>query len=229
MSLSAESLQNSDPQLKDLPYEQFSKVVSDEDINKAKAGLEAAGHVAVVVSTREEALEYIKKTIPKDASVMNAGSTTLGEIGLNDYLKTQTEWKNLHAEILAEADHAKQAELRRLSSTADWFLSSVTAVSHQGDITVVDLTGSRVGPFAFSAGHVLIVVGANKIVPTYEDAVKRTEQYCLPLESARVRIAYAAMGVKASKINNFLAIRGSNPWGVPGRIQVVIVKEALGF
>lgn len=50
---------------------------------------------------------------------------------------------------------------------------------------------------------VIVVVGANKIVPTYADAVKRTEEYCLPLESARVRVAYAAMGVKASSINNF--------------------------
>jgi hypothetical protein len=92
--------------------------------------------------------------------------------------------------------------------------------------TVCDLTGSRVGAFNYAAGNLLIVIGSNKIVPTYDDAVKRTYDYCLPIESARVRIAYK---VPASAVNNFVAIRGPNPWGAPGRIHVVIVKEALGF
>ena len=142
-------------------------------------------------------------------------------------MKTQKNgWKNLHEEILAEKDQAKAAVLRRESMTADYFLSSVTAVTEEGDITVCDLTGSRVGAFNYAAGNLLIVIGSNKIVPTYDDAVKRTYDYCLPIESARVRIAYK---VPASSINNFVAIRGPNPWGAPGRIHVVIVKESLGF
>lgn len=121
----------------------------------------------------------------------------------------QHGWDNLHGKILAEADQAKAAKLRREASLADYFLSSVCAVTEQGDLIVVDLTGSRVGPFAYDAQKVVVVVGANKITKDYDTAVKRTYEYCLPLESARVRVAY---GVPASSINNFVALRGPNPW-----------------
>ncbi len=94
-------------------------------------------------------------------------------------MKTQQNgWKNLHEEILAEKDQAKAAALRRQSMTADYFLSSVTAVTEEGDITVCDLTGSRVGAFNYAAGNLLIVIGSNKIVPTYDDAVKYVLRAC---------------------------------------------------
>ena len=113
--------------------------------------MEAHGHKAFVVNTKEEALELLKTHIPKGASVHNASSTTLvqisfvqkilisfqAEIGFVDYLKTQTEWDNLHGKVLAEADQAKAADLRRKASTADYFLSSVSAVTENGEIVCV--------------------------------------------------------------------------------------------
>jgi L-lactate utilization protein LutB len=224
-SLSA--LRTTDSAIANLAYDVYGKTASDEQIERAKKALEAKTHKVSVVSSKQEAVDLIAKSIPAGASIMNAGSRTLIEIGLTEYLKTQQHgWKNLHEEILAEKDQAKAAALRRQSMTADYFLSSVTAVTEEGDITVCDLTGSRVGAFNYAAGNLVIVIGSNKIVPTYDDAVKRTYDYCLPIESARVRIAYK---VPASAVNNFVAVRGPNPWGAPGRVHVVIVKEALGF
>jgi hypothetical protein len=228
MAHSAESLYKSDPTLKDLPFH-YSKPASHEAVEKTKKALEAKSHKVTVVNNKHEALEAIKKIIPKGASVMNAGSTTLQEIGFVDYLKTQTEWDNLHGKILAEPDHVKQAELRRQALLADYYLSSVSGLTEDGEFTACDLTGTRVGAFIQAAGHVLLVVGSNKIVKDLQEANNRQEHYCLPLESARARIAYAAMGVKGSSINNAVAIRGPNPWGTPGRYHVIIVQESLGF
>lgn len=67
----------------------------------------------------------------------------------------------------------------------------------------MDATGSRVGPFSFSADNVVIVIGSNKITPTQAEAVARAKNYQLPMESARARVAYAAMGVQGSAINNY--------------------------
>ena len=39
--------------------------------------MEAKGHKVTVVNTAAEALETLKTTVPKGASVMNSGSTTL--------------------------------------------------------------------------------------------------------------------------------------------------------
>ncbi len=84
----------------------------------------------------------------------------------------------MHADVLAETDPAKQAELRRKSMGADYFLSSVTAVTTDGIMTVVDASGSRVGGFNFAAGHVVVVIGSNKIVDNYEEVQER-KIYCL--------------------------------------------------
>jgi len=226
MSESALHFFQSDEQLKDIDFAKYQTVPSNEAIHHAKAALEAKNHKVTIVETRAEALEAVKNAVPKGASVMNAGSVTLSEIGLTEHLKHQSEWVNLHEQILAEKDQQKAADLRRHSITADYFFSSVCAVSETGDFVVVDLTGSRTGAFSFSAGHLVLVVGANKIVPTYEDAVARAHNFCLPMESARVRVAYK---VPASSINNFVAIRGGNPWGAPGRFHLIIVKEVLGY
>lgn len=71
-----------------------------------------------------------------------------------------------------------------------------------------------------------MVVGANKVVKDIEAARKRQQEYCLALESARVRVAY---GIPASSINNTIEINGANPFAAPGRFIVVIVEESLGF
>ena len=46
---------------------------------------------------------------------------------------------------------------------------------------------------------------------------------------SNINKAYAAMGVKASTINNVVEIRGANPWGAPGRFHIILVKESLGY
>jgi L-lactate utilization protein LutB len=178
-----------------------------------------------VVDTPKEALKAIKKMIPEGASVMNASAITFEEIGLTDVLKEGKHgWKNLHAEVLAESDQGKAAELRRLASVADYWLSSVSAVSEDGDLVLADLTGTRVSGF-FSAKSVVVVVGAQKIVPTYSDAAKRTKKFTLAVESARVRVVYKA---PASNVSNFVAIRSGNPYA-PNRIHVIIVNDFLGY
>jgi len=199
-------------------------------VKKTKAAIESKGHKATVVKDRAEALEAIKKLIPKGSSVLNGGSTTLGEIGFVDYLKGETPWNNLHTPILAEKDMGKQSELRRKAITAaDYYLSSVSAVTVTGEFIACDLTGTRVGSFTHAASNVVLVVGSNKIVQDLEAARARQRDYCLPLESARVRIAYAAMGVKASQINNSLEITSGNPFAPPGRYHVILVNESLGY
>jgi len=124
----------------------------------------------------------------------------------------------------------KQSELRRKAITStDYYLSSVSAITVTGEFIVCDLSGTRVGSFTQAASNVILVIGANKIVKDLAAARERQSNYCLPLESGRVRIAYAAMGVKASQISNSLEISSGNPFGAPGRFHVILVNESLGY
>eukprot|EP01116_Phalansterium_solitarium_P004496 TRINITY_DN15514_c0_g1_i1.p1 TRINITY_DN15514_c0_g1~~TRINITY_DN15514_c0_g1_i1.p1 ORF type:complete len:257 (+),score=25.78 TRINITY_DN15514_c0_g1_i1:91-771(+) len=196
-----------DISLRGINIEKYQKPASDDAIFRTVDALKKNSHTVEVVNGRYDALAAIKKFIPEGASVLNAASTTLAEIGFVSHLKMQSKWRNLHAEILAVTDQAKQAELRRkVGGTADYFVSSVNAITEDGEIVVVDWSGTRTGPIVSSPGKVVIVVGANKLVPTYRDAKRRTKKMSLPFESARSRIAYGMMGVTGSQNNNFGAL-----------------------
>lgn len=127
---------------------------------------------------------------------------------------------------MAETDYAKQGELRRtIGATVDYYLTSVAAVSEDGLLVHGDLSGSKVGGVAFGAGNVIVLAGSNKIVKDEKEAHKRTHEFAWAAESARARDAY---GVPASAVVNYEVIRKANPFN-PNRIQVVLVKDVLGF
>lgn len=72
------------------------------------------------------------------------------------------------------------------------------------------------------AGHVILVIGDQKIVSDVAAGIRRIWEYSLPLEDWRAREVYGL----PSGFNNILIINRS----VPGpRITVILVRERLGF
>ncbi|KAG0036674.1 hypothetical protein BGZ82_003888 [Podila clonocystis] len=219
-------LTKSDPKVAHLAGNHYSKPASAERVNAAKAGLEKNGFKVHVVNTRADAFETLKHLIPAGVSINNAHSTSLEEIGFITYIKGKTPWNNIHGTIVAEADAGKQAELRRkLSSTVDYYLTSVAAITEDGKLVHGDLSGSKVEGVAFGAGKVIVVAGSNKIVKDQAEAFKRLHEHAHELESARVRIAY---GLPASAVSNMSVINQASPFNKE-RIHVVIVNDALGY
>ncbi len=86
----------------------------------------------------------------------------------------------MHNLIRAENDDKKRADLRRKSVTADYFISGANAIARTGEIVACDASGSRVGAWPFAAGHLILVVGVNKIVPSLNDALNRVQGVCVP-------------------------------------------------
>lgn len=129
---------------------------------------------------------------------------------------------NLHESIFAESDPKKQAELRRKAVTADYFLASVNAVAETGELFACDASGSRVGAFPYAAGHLILVSGVNKIVPTWDDGIRRLREFAFPLEDKRAREAYET----PSNVSKIVVIEKEF---TPGRIHLILVKEKLGF
>ncbi|KAF9314430.1 hypothetical protein BG006_003940 [Podila minutissima] len=209
-------LTTSDAKVAHLAGNHFSKPASAERVSAAKAGLEKNGFKVHVVNTRADAFETLKHLIPAGASI----------IGFITYIKGQTPWNNIHGTIIAEKDAGKQAELRRkLSSTVDYYLTSMAAITEDGKLVHGDLSGSKVEGVAFGAGTVIVVAGSNKIVKDQTEAFKRLHEHALGLESARVRIAY---GLPASAVSNMMVINQPSPFNKE-RIHVVIVNDSLGY
>jgi len=201
----------------------WNSLPSDEVIEQTMKALEGRGIKVVVAENARDALAILKKVIPDGAEVMNGSSTTLIEIGFEDYIQgDQSGWKMIHKVITAENNDDKRAELRRKSVAADYFISSANAVARTGEIVACDATGSRVGAWPFAAGHLILVVGINKIVPDLEDAFKRIRQYAYPLENARAKRAYGIPSIIGKCV---ILSHERNE----GRVFLILVREALGY
>jgi hypothetical protein len=113
-------------------------------------------------------------------------------------------------------------EIWRLMSAPEVMVGSVHAVTETGSLVVASATGSQLPAYAGGAGHVIWIVGAQKVVPDLSTALRRIEDHCLPLESARVR----ATSGEASAVNRILILNAEPD---PGRGTVLLLREAIGF
>jgi NADH dehydrogenase FAD-containing subunit len=215
--------------------EKFGKKAEKEAIETTKAALTAKAFKVTLVKSKIEALRVLIGLCDANKSYGQSASTTLQEIGWMTYLKEHPNvWgRNFKADAVAaiqKQDFAGSAEANRLGLSADVFVTSCAALTEAGEIVAADETGTRTGAFAHTAGNLVVVVSGNKIVPDMATAMERVRDWCLPLESARVRVAYKAVGIQASKITNLVTLRGANPFGTPQRVHVILISdEVLGF
>ncbi|MEK7145374.1 MAG: lactate utilization protein [Patescibacteria group bacterium] len=202
----------------------YETVPPKKIIEKTAQAIRERGVEVFVVSNKKAALEKIKSLISKNQTVMNGSSTTLDEIGFTEYLKSGShKWQNLHESIMKEPDQQKGLLMRRQALLADYFLGSVNAIAQTGELVAADAYGSRVGAYPFAAGHVVLVAGAQKVVPTLAKAIKRVRDYVLPLESERVKKAY---GMPGSMVGKMFILEKEM---FPKRTYLVLVEEKLGY
>jgi hypothetical protein len=125
---------------------------------------------------------------------------------------------------LSEKDPKEQAKLRRMSVVSDYYLGSVHAAAETGELVIVSNTGSQLPHIVYTSPNVIFVVGANKIMPTLEEARKRVAEYVVPLEDKRL------MGVYNSHthLSKEVIFHYENPM-MGRKVRVIFVNEKLGF
>jgi hypothetical protein len=193
-------------------------------VRKTIEALKSRGVHVEFLDNKEDALKRLTEFIPAGVDVMVGSSTTLNEIGFVDLLKSgKHQWNNLKDKIVSEKDPQKQAELRKKSILANYFLGSVQAVTQSGEVITASNTGSQLAPYAFSSNNVVWVVGTQKIVLNLEEGLRRVHEYCLPLEDQRLKQA----GFKGCEIGKILI---SEKETLPFRnVTLFFVNEKLGF
>ncbi|MDA1168819.1 MAG: lactate utilization protein [bacterium] len=204
---------------------QYSTLATKESISKTVAGLKKHNVEAIVVANKDEALAKIKELIPSEASVMNGSSVTLEQIGFVDYLKSGTHpWNNLHANILAEKEPAKQSLLRKQAVLSDYYLGSVHALTETGEFIIASNSGSQLPHIVFTSPNLIFVVSTKKIVPTLTDALKRLEEHVVPLEDVHMQELY---GVNTA-VSKIVIFNREKP-GSGRTVNIILVEEDLGF
>jgi len=202
----------------------FNQLATKETIEQVIENLKNRGITAMLVETKEQALEKIKELIPEGVSVMTGSSTTLNQIGFTDLLISKNHpWKNLKDEIVNESDPQKQNELRKNSVLADYFLGSVHAITKDGEILVASATGSQIPSYAFSSDNIIWVVSTKKIVNNLDEAFQRVKEHVYPLEDQRIKNS----GHEGSVIGKWFILEREI---LPNRkITLIFVNEDLGF
>lgn len=202
---------------------EYNSLPQNKSIQKTMEALKKRGIESVFVKNRKEALEKIIKLIPKGREVMTGSSVTLEEIGFVNLLKSKKHpWRNLKDEILAEKDPGKQAELRKKSVLSEYFLGSVHGISQTGEVVIASASGSQLPSYVFTSENVIWVSGAQKIVPSLEEAIKRVREYVFDLEDKRMK----SLGAQGSTIGKLVIFEREI---MPRKIIMILVGEKLGF
>ena len=201
---------------------EFSVVASDDTIDKTAAALESNGVRALVARSGAEARDLVTQLLAAGAEVFNNTSRTLETIGLAEDIERSGRYHPLRLRLYQMDREMQQREMRLLAASPDYVVGSVHAVTEGGSLLIASASGSQLGPLASGAGHVILVVGGQKIVPDTETGMRRIHEYAFPLEDARARHVYGV----PSGVNNVLII---NRVMAPDRVTAILVKELLGF
>lgn len=202
--------------------EAFAVVATDAQLERAAAALTDHGLVVEIVDTVEDARARVGELLPTDERVFTGSSETLRLSGITEDVDESGRFTSTR-QALAELDPAVQGtERTKLGALPDVIVGSVHAVTEDGHVVTGSFTGSQLGPYAAGAGKVIWVVGAQKVVADLDTALRRLRTYSYPREDGRLRDAYGI----GSALNKTLIVSGET---TPGRITVLLVREAIGF
>ena len=201
---------------------EFSPLASAQEVDAVAEALERSGITTGVVDTGELAREAVRSLLPVGAEVYNNTSQTLEVIGVAEDIERSGLYQPLRPRLYQMDREMQGREMRQLAAAPDWVVGSAHAVTEEGSVLIASASGSQLGPIVAGAGHVILVIGGQKIVPDFNTALRRIYEYCFPLEDLRARQAYGV----PSGVNNLLIINKVIP---PGRISAILVNEPLGF
>jgi L-lactate utilization protein LutC len=202
--------------------EKFGKLPDLETIQKTKSALEKNGITAFIVETGGEAKKKVLEIIPEGAEVMTMTSMSHQAISSAKEMNESGRFNSVRNKLNQMDMKTQWAEMRRLGAAQEWAVGSVHAVTEEGQLMIASRSGSQLPAYAHGAAHVILVIGAQKIVKNIEEGFKRIYEYSFPLEDERARKAYGT----GSGVNKILII---NKEATPGRLFAILVKEKLGF
>src|SRR5882762_11311300 len=180
----------------------FSRVASEQQIRAVAIALERNGITATVVDSGEEARAAVRSLLPVGAEVYNNTSRTLEVIGVAEDIERSGLYQPLRPRLYQMDREMQGREMRRLAAAPDFVVGSAHAVTEEGSVLIASASGSQLGPLVSGAGHVILVIGGQKIVADVETGLRRIQDYCFPLEDRRAREAYGV----PSGVNNILII-----------------------
>jgi hypothetical protein len=205
-----------------MPTTSFADPAPAQRLRRAAAALTEHGFTVEILDDAAAARTRIADLIPEGASVFTGASETLRLSGIDEDINASGRYAAVKPRVLAMDRATQMDEIRRMLASPDVSIGSVAAVTETGSLVIPSGGGSHLRGDGGGAPRAIWVVGAQKVVPDLPAALRRVEDHCLPLESARAQAAYGY----PSAVNRLL-ILNAEPY--PGRGTVLLLREAIGF
>jgi hypothetical protein len=205
-----------------VPSAPFTDPAPAQRLEQAADALKAHGFGVEILDDAVAARARVSELIPEGASVFTGASETLRLSGIEDDIGTSGRYQAIRPLTLAMDRVTEADQIRRLRAGADVVMGSVAAITETGSLVVASASGSQLPAYSGGAARRIWIAGAQKVVPDLATALRRVEEHCLPLESARAQKIYG----QPSAVNNLL-ILNAEPY--PGRSIVLLLREAIGF
>ena len=205
-----------------VPNEEFTVLADDKQIERTVQALQAHNIETLIAENAEEARRMFFELVPEGAEVFLGASVTLEALGIKDEIDQSGRFQALRPRMFAMDRATQGREIRKMGAGPDYAAGSVHAVTENGQVMTASNTGSQLGPYAYGAGKVIWVVGAQKLVRNIEEGMRRIEEYCVPREEVHMQQLYNSH----TGLNKVLIV---NKEIRPGRITMIIVKEELGY
>ena len=190
-------------------------------IERVAAAIRAHNIEVIVVDTGVQARSAALDLIPDGAEVHSGKSKTLEDLGLLADLIESGRYDPIRPRLSRMDRQTQGTEMRKLSSAPNYMLGSVAAVTEDGALVAASGTGSQLAAYAAGAGHLILIVGSQKIVADLDEGLRRIQEHVLPYEDARLQ---AQLGVP-TKLARLLVMYEEPRLG---RVTVVLVREPVG-
>ncbi|MBM9508667.1 LUD domain-containing protein [Actinacidiphila acididurans] len=200
----------------------FADPAPGQRLERAATALAAHGFTVEILDDAAAARTRIQDLIPEGAEVFTAASETLRLSGIDEDINAGGRYRAIKPRVLAMDRVTGADDIRRLLAGPDVIVGSVAALTETGSLVIASGSGSQLPGYAGGAARAIWVVGAQKVVPDLDTALRRVEEHCLPLESARTQEAYGW----DSAVNRLLVLNAEHR---PGRGTVLLLREAIGF
>lgn len=199
------------------------------DYGQVKAALEAMGYEVSVFPDAEAAAKYLDGEID-GTTVGMGGSVTLRDMGIYDMLerhnKVYWHWRAEGGDAQAALTAAKEAEV---------YLSSVNALSKNGEIVNIDGNGNRVASTIYGHKKVYFISGKNKLCEDLPSAIDRARNVAAPMNARRlgVKTPCAEKGERCydcdspARICRALSVLWKKPSAC--RYEVILIEQELGY
>ncbi len=204
------------------PATLFTEPAPAERLDRAAAALRANNFAVEILDDAAGARARVAELIPEGASVLTGASETLRLSGIDEDINASGRYDALRPRGLAMDRATQLREIWRMLSCPDIIVGSAAALTETGSLVIASASGSQLPAYAGGAARAIWIVGAQKLVPDLPAALRRVEDHCLPLESARTQTAYGS----PSAINRLLILNAELH---PGRGTVLLLREAIGF